>query len=103
MDFNQSVRSKLEAFEDRIDLYLDNQQLLKDKNKIVGLYKKQKDDKEKELREFSRFFNEAALKIKSEEEIREKAEQILLQFSKFEIKKKNIKEKKENLFNVNPI
>ena len=97
MDFNQSVRNKLEAFEDKIDLYLDNQQLLKDKNKIVGLYKEQKDDKEKELRDFSRFFNEAALKIKLEEEIREKAEQILLQFSKFETKKNNIKEKKENL------
>ncbi len=96
-DINQSVLSKLAAFENRIDLYLDNQQLLKDKNEIIDLYKKQKNDKEKEMQDYSTAYNEVNLKIKAEEEIKEKAERILSQFSKFEIKEKNIKEKKEDL------
>lgn len=92
-DLTKSILSKLTAFKDRIDFYLSNQQLLKDKNEIVILYKKQKEDKEKDLQEFSGYRHEVVLKRRAEEEIKARIQLILLQFSELDTKTENLNEK----------
>lgn len=92
-DLTKSILSKLTAFKDRIDFYLSNQQLLKDKNEIVILYKKQKEDKEKDLQEFSGYRHEVVLKRRAEEEIKARIQRILLQFSELDTKTENLNEK----------